>query len=332
MNKEINESHQSSLTKWSQSFWPIAKGFFAIVSALGTILALIQWWQYTNSDPKVKFSIIDNQCLTSVHSIPGLECMFSFSGKQVNGLWMSKISMENVCRKNIIGVPGGDLMFSNICFKIAPKYKIVSAVVDGGQLAADLSCDSQSFNFAFEKWSPKQTLVIKVFCEQIESSANVSFPNYSLAYDPFKQGEFEFVEYSTAAPASNLLSRYPVFLGTFLKWLGVILYGVVFVLCTWGLFIKMSWVGFIRRLVWCKRYYRQSADLIKTSDKESSSIAQIDGKPPEFWEKLNIPVPPTKSAFVKYDKVDWQELFPILLLIFVGYAFSFVALSALIEF
>ena len=74
--------------------------------------------------PKVGLSVLNNQCLTKVTSIPKLTSSFVFDGREVRNLWVSKIRLENECNRNIIGVNGHDLMSSNLFVSIAKEFRV----------------------------------------------------------------------------------------------------------------------------------------------------------------------------------------------------------------
>ena len=108
---------------------------FTLISA---IVGILSWRDSKVSLPKVGLSVLNNQCLTKVASIPKLTSSFVFDGREVRNLWVSKIRLENECNRNIIGVNGHDLMSSNLFVFISKEFRVIQTELEQSEFDVDV--------------------------------------------------------------------------------------------------------------------------------------------------------------------------------------------------
>ena len=333
MMEDVNQISQTmprKRGKWEVS-WKVIKTLFALLTATGTILGLYQWYRYIGSNPHVKFNIIDNQCFTRVAAIPNLESKFTFDGRQVGSLWLSRILLVNDCQRNIIGTPYHDLMSSNINFRVSEEYRVLKVLAEKNDFGAIVDTREDGFSISFSKWRPDQVCLLNIYCEGGRQLENIG-PCFEEEDESFAQGKLQIAEYRPFSESLPLIKYMPKWLSFVFFWAGRIIYGVIIVACMWGVFINVHWVRLLKRLKWNRKYLSLVDGILSLNAKEEKNSINIDKLPSSFWVQKGIPRPPRNSEYVKGTKIDYSDLMPMLTLCAVGFMLSLIALSGLIYF
>ena len=327
---QISQTCPKRHGKWEVSR-KVVKTLFTLLTATGTILGLYQWFKYIGSNPHVKFNIIDNQCFTRVAAIPNLESKFTFDGRQVGSLWMSRILLVNDCQKNIIGTPYHDLMSSNISFKVSKEFSVLKVLVEKNDFGAIVDTRDDGFSISFNKWRPDQVCLLNIYCEGGRQLENIG-PSFVEGEESFTQGRLQIAEYRPFAESLPLIKYMPKWLSFIFVWAGRVIYGFIIVACIWGAFVNINWVRLLKRLKWNRTYLSSVDEILSVRAKEEKNSINIDKLPDDFWIKSGIPRPPRNSEYVKGSRIDYSDLKPILTLCIFGFILSLIALSGLIYF
>ena len=308
--------------------WASLVGIGVILGVVGGILTL--WAAFRDPTPSAVLELLDRKCLTNMGETPGLQCEFSFAGKKVKNLWMIRVQLINSCSRNIIGVPNGDLMYSNMTFYVSSPYKIVSAELERCQFRAGLNWATNCISIAFNRWQPKQTCQIRFFCEG--EAGNEVMPTLQQPEEVFKQGELVVSDCNEQMPKNTIISYLPYGWSISITIIGCIVFGVIFLGALWWLFIGMHWVNMICRLMWERKYYDQVMSLMiqEGSYDSQSSRLSVNSISAEFFNKHGIPMP-VKSDFVKDKHINWAEIRIPLVIIGIMLLLSSVALISLIK-
>lgn len=320
----------STAQKRLATSWKVIKVFLGLLSAVGTALAIFQWYKYIGSDPSVKFNVIDNQCFTKVEAIPNLKSSFTFHGHPIDSLWSSRVLIENDCQKNIIGTPYHDLMSSNISFKVSDGFKILEVQAEKNDFGAIVNSYEDGFSISFDKWHPNQICLLNIYCEG--SSEDDSGPCFAENGESFAQGELRIVEYRQFSVPTSLLNHMPPWLSFISAWVGRIIYGLIIIICFWGATINIHWVRLVKRLRWNRKYLSKAKTLLTNLTENDKNSLSIDRMPKDFWNSHGIPAPPRNSQYLKGIEIDYGELKPLLTICIVGFILSFIALAGLICF
>lgn len=317
-------------------FWKGFSGFWkfllTVVAGFGTVLGLWQWYVSKNSEPHLRLSVIDNQCLTQIEKAPKLECNLSYDGRKIKNLWASKIRIVNDCRKNIIGLIGGHLMSSNVSFTVAENFSVIAMECESEELDLDANCNKAGFSLAFKKWKPQQSCTLRIYSEDLGERVGIKGPSFRTAFDPFTQGDIKIDDYQELSPQKSLIRYLPVGWSVIIIWIGIVVNGIIFSVCVWGLVYKMGWIKMIRRLVWNRKYLMKVMDLVQPlNSKSNSNSKSIETLPKEFWKENNIPPPPARSPLVSGLVINRSELIPPLVICGIFILLSGISLMSLIS-
>lgn len=326
-----NVTRQPNPSAWKY-FWNVVTAIGVVVGIAAAALTFYLWFEANRSIPTVDFEIVDNQCLTNVSEVPGLDSRFFYKGGQVKNLWVSRVRLVNVCRRNIIGTTGHDLMTSNVCFSVSNGFRMMAAEFESRDFDAQIGCGTNVFSLAFDKWRPNQECVIKIYCEGVLGTSEDSDPQFTKTFDPFTQGDINIQRYRTKRPSCNIMQRLPHRIAAILTWIGVGVYGVILAFCLWGFFLKIGWWRMFARRCWEAKHFMVVTELIAAQTaKDDKNSLSIDEMPEEFWVQNAIEKPPKSSPFVKSGRINWEELMPWLILIFIFAMLSVISLLALIR-
>ena len=327
----IQSDIQQTATRKSKgwhTFWKAVKVVVAVIGLAGTGLTIFQVYRWLGADPYVKFTVLDNRCLTRIEAIPDLKCTYNFKGSCVNSLWVSRILLRNCCQRNIIGTSYHDLMSTNISFVVSDNYKILNLEIERNEFGANVLNLENGFSVEFRKWRPEECCILSVYIE----GENVSDtgPEFKEAFESFTQGRVEISEPRQDKQSLNIIKRWPHWFLSGIKWLGVVVYLFLLGLSLWGVFINIKWIRLFKRWRWNIKHLdkveQYISDMAKSSDTNSININYL---PDEFWIENKIPKPPKDSEYVKGKKLNMSEIIPIIILCFIGLLLSFIALVGL---
>lgn len=299
-----------------------------LLSVISGIIAIYVFVIEFRSKPLVNLSVLDNQCLTRVVSVPNLGSHFRFRGREVRNLWVSKIQLVNKCRRNIIGLPGRDLMYSNLVVSVTNGFNVVAAEMEYCDFDVMIANTSNEIGLSFEKWRPNQVCVIKVYSEGVFDGMESLLPRFISNKDPFTQGELMIVDYKEITKPLSLLRHFPCWFCTFMTWFGIAGFGIIFISFVWWFII--NWVRFLRLYRWNHKYRVVAIEAINSRKRANEGGGMIEAMDDDFWRDSSIPRPPRQSVFIKRGKVDWGEMIVTNGFILIVLMLSFVALSALI--
>ena len=263
-----------------------------VASVVGGYIALDQYL----SKPLVKMSVIDNQCMTKVEAVSNLDARFSFNGRDVKSLWVSKINFVNECRRNIIGLPGRDLMWSNLVVSISHEYKVLSVEVEVANFDVSVSTLEDGISLSFAKWKPKQSCILKVYSEGMLDSMSNSQPEFMSKVEPFTQGDLIVLGYREECPEESMLRLLPLGLYVILKWVGIVVYGMIALACIIN--ICANWFKLILRRRWDRKYAHIVQDILASQSTSNEGGWDVDQLEKDFWIKNHIPKPPAKSSYM----------------------------------
>ena len=198
-----------------------------VASVVGGYIALDQHL----SKPLVKMSVIDNQCRTKVEAVSNLVAKFSFDGRDVKSLWVSKINFVNECRRNIIGLPGHDLMWSNLVVSISHDYNVLSVEVEAANFDVSACSLGDGISLSFAKWKPNQSCLLKVYSEGMLDPVSHLQPEFTSKVEPFTQGDLIISGYREECPEESILRLLPFWLYGILKWVGIVVYVLLVLAC-----------------------------------------------------------------------------------------------------
>jgi len=312
----------------ANKIWAGLVGIGVVLGVIGGILTL--WAAFRDPTPSAVLELLDRKCLTNMGETPGLQCQFSFAGSKVKNLWMIRAQLINNCSRNIIGVPNGDLMYSNMTFYVSSRYKILAAELERCQFRANLNWTTSFISVAFNRWQPKQTCQIRFFCEG--EVGDEVMPTLQKPEEVFKQGELVVSDYNERGPRNTIISYLPYGWSIPITIIGCIVFGGIFLGALWWLFFGMHWVNMICRLMWEKKYYDQVMSLMVrdgSGDSQSSRLS-INSISSEFLNKHGIPTPVT-SDFVRDKRINWVEIRIPLVIIGIMLLLSSIALISLIK-
>ena len=322
---------QQTATKKSRgwgAFGKVVKVVVAVIGLAGTGLTIFQVYRWLGADPYVKFTVLDNRCLTRIEAIPDLKCTYNFKGSCVNSLWVSRILLRNCCQRNIIGTSYHDLMSTNISFLVSDKHRILNIEIEKNDFSANVLNLGNGFSVEFRKWRPEECCIFSVYIEGEDGSD--TGPDYKEAFESFTQGRVEISEPRQDRQSLNIIRRLPHWFLFGIKWLGVVVYLFLLGLSFWGVFINIKWIRLYRRWRWNIKYLDKVEkcilDITKSNDKNSININSL---PDGFWIENEIPRPPRDSDYVKGKHINMSDVIPIVILCCIGFLLSFIALVGL---
>lgn len=309
-----------------------ARAIFAgILAFLGVVAGTITIYTFVDKErslPLVTLGVLDNQCLTKVASVSNLCCNFSFNNREVNNLWVSKMRFANECKRNIIGLPGHDLMYSNLVLAVSDDYKIINAEIEMSDFQAEVYNGDTELFLSFEKWRPNQVCIIKAYCEGASGTGAGLPPRFYSNADPFTQGEMRIFDYQEVGQPVSLLRHLPYWLTSTLLWLGRIGYGLAFAICV--MWFIGNWIVMVNRMHWNKKYYISVIARIREIRSPTEGGGDIDMMQKAFWDENHIPKPPSRSPFLKGNKINWGEIIGTNIVIVLLLFFFALPLAALI--
>lgn len=306
----------------------IFAGILAILGVVGGVITIYTFVDKERSLPRVNLGVLDNQCLTKVASVSNLCCNFSFNDREVNNLWVSKIRLANECKRNIIGLPGHDLMHSNLEVAISDDYKIINAEIEMSDFQAKVDNDDAALYLSFEKWRPSQACIVKAYCEGTPGAGVDSPPRFCSKTDPFTQGEMRIFDYQEVGQPVSLLKHLPYWLASTLSWVGRIGYGLAFAICV--IWFIVNWIVMVNRMRWNKKYYVTVVARISKVRSSTEGGGDVDMMQKAFWDENHIPKPPARSPFLKGNKINWSEIIGTNIVIVILLFFFAIPLAALI--
>ena len=322
---ELQTPSRNSVTRISKK---IFAGCVTLMSVVGAILGIYAFIIESRSKPLVNLSVLDNQCLTRVVSVPNLGSHFSFRGREVKNLWVSKIQLVNECHRNIIGLLGRDLMYYGIAGSVTNGFDVVSAELEYCDFEAKVRNTDSEIMLTFEKWRPSQVCVIKVYSEGVLNVAEGLSPKFISDKDPFTQGELKIVDYKEIVKPISILRHFPYWIYILMTWLGIGGFGIVFMSFLW--WFTLSWGRFFRLWRWNHKYRAAAIDAIAKRTQANEGGGMIEAMEDDFWQESKIPKPPQRSEFLRRGKVEWSEIFGTNGFIIIVLMLSFIALMALI--
>ena len=299
----------------------------SLIAVVSAVLGIVQWIDAKRSVPSINAIVTDRQCLARQLNVADLTCSFRYKNKIVNDLWTLKLSVINSCSKNIIGVMGGDLMSSNLCFRISKGFHIVSLDQESDFDLSQVSWTQNEFSISFEKWRPDESRVYRLYCERYLDADFEVLPEIAVVGDPLKQGvvyvENQGVGSVGGDAGKSLLMVLPRWLRQILRWTGLVCYGLFFCVSVFVFFFVMPWIVLLKRLFWKIKYDEQFK---RAMGKLESCVPGrgYRGVPADFWDKHNIPPPPINLRFVDDVGTSGPWIYFLLLV------FSLIALLALI--
>lgn len=273
--------------------------FAVLVSAVSIVASIVGGYialdQYL-SKPLIRMSVVDNQCLTKVESISNLVAKFSFNGREVKSLWVSKLQFVNDCRRNIIGLPGHDLMYSNLVVSISHEHNAISVEVEEADFDVSVVTLNSGISLSFAKWKPHQFCRLKVYSEGLFDATKYAHPEFLAEVEPFTQGDMIVSGYREESPEGPVLRHLPFWLYIVLKWVGIVVYAIGFLACV--IYICWNWLKLILRRRWDRRYASKVEAILTARSTSNEGGWDIDLLEKDFWIKNHIPKPPTKSSFI----------------------------------
>ena len=300
-----------------------------LITITSAIVGILSWRDSKVSLPKVRLSVLNNQCLTKVASIPRLTSSFVFDGREVRNLWVSKIRLENECNRNIIGVHGHDLMSSNLFVFIAKEFRVIQTELEQSEFDVDVQSCNEGFSLSFTKWRPRQGCVLKVYCEGNGVFDSSQFPSFLSDSEPFTQGELIVADYNEAKQKTCLLKRMPYWLAVSCIFIGIIVFGSIGLIVVYC-FVN-NWVVMIKRIRWNRKYRERALSLISKLPSDSEASGGIDCMPLDFWRNNNIPKPPKRSFFLYKEKICWSEILTMNFMFIIVFLLACIATCALIH-
>lgn len=303
------------------------------IGLIGAGLGIYQWYENLRSVPRLEFVVIDNQCLTRVPAVPNLDCKFTFAGGQVRNLWVSKIRLSNACHRNIIGVLGGDLMSSNVVFKVTDGYKIVQVGLEWSNLELGVSNAEEWFSLDFKKWRPNDACQLKVYCEECCENILDNGPSFSLLFDPLKEGDIAITEYQSDTVKCRALDYLPNWLSLTCLCIGIGFFCLLLLFSIWLLLFNFEWCSLYRRIKWNRKYLDKVESIINDDTNLSGNTSLcIDTLDSSFWSTWNIPPPPKNHSYVSKKKINWGEIRNDIFLLVILAVVSSISLLGLITF
>lgn len=248
------------------------------------------------SRPLVKMSVIDSQCLTKVETVSNLVAKFSFNGREVKNLWISKLRFINDCRRNIIGLPGRDLMWSNLVISISHDYNVLSVELEASDFDVKTGTSDNAISLSFAKWKPNQFCVLKVYSEGLLDVISRSPPDFLSEVEPFAQGDLIVSGYQEEYPEISVLRRLPYGLYAVLKWVGIVVFWIIIIVCI--LVVSGNWLKLLLRRRWDGRYGNKVREILKARTTSNEGGGDIDLLGNDFWLENHIPKPPKQSSFI----------------------------------
>ena len=302
--------------------------FVTLLGIIGGSITIYTFVDKERSLPLISLGLIDSQCLTRVASVPNLCCNFSFNNREVNNLWVSKIRLMNECKRNVIGLPGHDLMYSALALAVSNDYKVIKAEIEAADFPVGVDNDDKALYLSFEKWRPNQVCIVKVYSEGMSGLEADSPPRFYSKSEPFTQGEMRIFDHQEVKQAASLISHLPYCLTSVVSWVGIIGYGIAFATCV--LWFIGNWIVMIKRARWNKMYYVSAIEAITKCETSTEGGGNIDMMPMTFWVKSNIPRPPSRSPFLKGIEINWCEIIGTNIVIVTLLFFFAIPLAALI--
>ena len=273
-----------------------------VASVVGGYIALDQHL----SKPLVKMSVIDNQCRTKVEAVSNLVAKFSFDGRDVKSLWVSKINFVNECRRNIIGLPGHDLMWSNLVVSISHDYNVLSVEVEAANFDVSACSLGDGISLSFAKWKPNQSCLLKVYSEGMLDPVSHLQPEFTSKVEPFTQGDLIISGYREECPEESILRLLPFWLYGILKWVGIVVYVLLVLVCVSH--ILANWIKLFRRRRWDRKYARVVQEILVAQSTSNEGGWDVDLLEKDFWIRNHIPKPPPKSSYIVKGRISRGEV------------------------
>lgn len=323
---------------WQRVFRGFWSWLLVAVGFVSGILAIVHEVVGRNAEPLFAVCVSDRQCITELKNVPELRGSFEFSGRKIKNLWTMKVDIANRCSRSIVGTGNGsDLIYSNVCFRVSPTYRILSINIEKNEFNASVTSLTNGFLVAFERCRPGKSCVARLYCECDDAQSLTNLNVYTDG-EVLSRGEavvFDCNDDKTMRnEVRNVLCWLPPWLHAFLRWISVAFFVLIFVITFFILFVKIPWVRILRRLRW-ERLYGQAYSRIlnkSTDNNEAYDYKRgLEKTPKDFWDANGIPQPPMAIPFFDVSgSVDRTDLVKFSVLMFVISLFSLIAILALV--
>ncbi|MBP6389601.1 MAG: hypothetical protein KA175_15715 [Flavobacteriales bacterium] len=211
-----------------------------ILSPLGVVFTLAigllsLYLQYKSSEePTIEVRTISVEKLTQMPSAEGLEARFTFHGRPVTSLWRVQVILKNIGLKPIVGVGDrSDLIDSVLTLGIPNGYRLLD-VRSTGLARVALSTNGQDCIVAFRQWKSGESFDVLVFLEAVLPTVA---PQIRIDERGVVNGRAVYSSLNEPIVSrTSVVDYFPSLLREALRWVGILLFSLVFCVAPWAIF------------------------------------------------------------------------------------------------
>ncbi|PTB33468.1 hypothetical protein [Photobacterium phosphoreum] len=143
-----------------------------IAGLVATIVSLYTLWDQTKAESaSISISILSNEKVTDIETVPGVKANFTYEGRDVLGLWKIKVRLTNSSDRNLIGVGAkSDLLYDSIPIVIHDQFNVIGISSETDNIGIVLKQKSvNEVEITFEQWSEIESATLIMYLEQMNS-------------------------------------------------------------------------------------------------------------------------------------------------------------------
>ncbi|MFL7024232.1 hypothetical protein BCS58_07965 [Enterovibrio norvegicus] len=150
-----------------KNFW---ERLSIVAGLVATFVSVYSMWEQKKPDIiSVSISVLSNEKVTDIETVPGVKAKFTYEGRDVLGLWKIKVRLDNSSDRNLIGIgPKSDLLYQSIPIEINDKFKVinVNSEVDNVGIVPELT-DGNEIKIRFDQWFKNESSTLIIYLEQL---------------------------------------------------------------------------------------------------------------------------------------------------------------------
>ena len=289
-------------------YWNFIKKLLLVLGGIASIVAIISFFWSTPfyKERKIKLECHTERMLSFGTKVDSL--IVQYNGKRIDDVWKIRVILNNAGMQSIIGSGSSSVLLNDqLILNINSSYQIISYTVNQNDFGAKYKQTNNTFTISFKKWKPNEKMQIEVLLTPIKNNdkvypsisvnerdvigADVIFHNLDLAKIEDSSNNLDWL--------INLKSNYPSFLFKIAKYLGIIIFSMLFFTPIY-LIIKFI-QGKIKYSKWKKRYWKSFLKELENSQIPKEERQKYKHKPYEVPKEYhsqftNIPEIPDPDS------------------------------------
>lgn len=252
----------------------------AIITIIAGIIAIISFInQYTRTKPIIEIKTITKDKLTDLPSIDGLVADYKYKDSTVKSLWKLDYYISNSGDEITIGEgTKKNIIKDQITFNLKGDFKILDFKIVNQSFPFNSVLNTNRLAINFLQWKPKESFEIVLYVEQLTDSLH---PNLTTDEREVINSEIKYsVIQKETEIKKSIFDLLPKFLREFLRWLGLIVFGLVIIL------MPVVWISEAIPFFKYKKWYKSDYWMYKEWIDEEIKKGTID----QYYDPPKLPI------------------------------------------